>query len=78
MLIFSADVHDPAACSCPSGESIDAIKAALEGAAKIVDQGLAEVESVGKRRAGDLRSASVDGFEMGRVVVSTTKKRHIR
>ena len=77
MLILSAKVNNPAAGGGPTRESIHAIEASLERPAKIIGQSLAEVKTIRKRRAGDLRGADINGFEMRGIVASAAEKRKL-
>src|ERR1051325_1611970 len=78
MVKFSTNVDDPATRGSPAGKSVDTVEAALEGPAEIVDESLAEMETISERRPRYLCRASVNGFEMRGIVTSTAEEREVR
>src|SRR5262249_27674029 len=76
-LIFSPNVHDPAASRAPAGETFNAVEASPEPPPEIAYPPLAPKKTLRQRRAGDFRRARIDGFQMRGIVCATAEERQL-
>src|SRR6266478_1022175 len=63
MLVFSAQVADPAPGRCPSRKAIDGVETFLERPAKIINQCLSEVIAIREWLSRDCCNSRVDRFD---------------
>jgi hypothetical protein len=77
-LVFSANINYPSPGSGPAREPCDGIETFLKRPAKIVEERLAKVVAVCKRRPGNPGESRVDRLESYSAIASSAKKVELR